>query len=860
MFGSLLILLPVIGIAVQAAPWQSHSDASSIELRSPTGFPRMSRVANETSIGTGTSVSSTVVVSSTTGLVPPSSQTASTTDTASTSTNATSTSSTPTAYSSQDACASVSTLVKAFTIDMPPLERNVPAEIAYQCLHSIPFNQTAALDLLKSIRPYMEWQTTLSYVKDPPKEYALNVQPGFDFWKAFDAVEHNVVDGVYKSEYDFGWDLYQANQQVHDGHFTFVPDSVGKIFIFGRTTPLVSVSDDGKSLPVVYAYADIVASSFGNSTFQPSPITMIDGQNTTQFLEDWSQYGTLQDRDALWNNLFYSPAQVSLGTAGTSTGTFVGRGRGRFVYPGANTTFSFANGSTITHENFAKVLVDFKNISSGADIYKQYFIVTPRAYANASEINKKETNNTIDNSKPDHPEKPAAMKTVPAPGYPTPILRQRHNINGGYFLDQPGFEHVAVLTVGSFVSNEGQEVEFQNINDGFIAAAKAANKTKLIIDLSANGGGTILQGYDLFKQLFPNLEPYGGTRFRAHTALDNLGEMYSEAAAPYTHNPNQTDKILEVVSSSWNYRSDMDVNGKPFSDWEAKYGPHQHGPSNDSFTSIIRWNLTDPLQPLNSGGIYVSGYQGRSNITTPPWQSEDIILVYDGYCASTCAIFAEFMHRQANVKTIALGGRPTTHPMQGVGGVKGTNTFPLSYIFTSITSALSWSDPWIKKSLNDTVLTQYTQLPMARSGSSPSVNSRDGIRHGDEGNLPLQFLYEPADCRIFYTAAMVVDQSAVWRTVADTVWGKGNACVAGDNNFNGDEVSEFPGFAEKDGGRGSGGEASVDDEGEGEREDFLQHISADIDVEEIWEGLQQWDLEDDVVMSGTRGGECITLP
>lgn len=133
----------------------------------------MSRVANETSIGTGTSVSSTVVVSSTTGLVPPSSQTASTTDTASTSTNATSTSSTPTAYSSQDACASVSTLVKAFTIDMPPLERNVPAEIAYQCLHSIPFNQTAALDLLKSIRPYMEWQTTLSYVKDPPKEVRL---------------------------------------------------------------------------------------------------------------------------------------------------------------------------------------------------------------------------------------------------------------------------------------------------------------------------------------------------------------------------------------------------------------------------------------------------------------------------------------------------------------------------------------------------------------------------------------------------------------------------------------------------------------------------------------------------------------
>lgn len=106
---------------------------------------------------------------------------------------------------------------------------------------------------------------------------------------------------------------------------------IGTVFTFARPVPLVSVSSDGKELPKTYVYADVLAESFGNATFAPSPITHINGQDAQEYLENWAQYGSLQDRDALYNNVFYELATVSLGPTGSGIGTFAGSGRGRYV-------------------------------------------------------------------------------------------------------------------------------------------------------------------------------------------------------------------------------------------------------------------------------------------------------------------------------------------------------------------------------------------------------------------------------------------------------------------------------------------------------------------------------------------------
>lgn len=340
-----------------------------------------------------------------------------------------------------------------------------------------------------------------------------------------------------------------------------------------------------------------------------------------------------------------------------------------------------------------------------------------------------------------------------------------------------------MLSVPSFVGLGSAEVEFQNVNSELIAAALAANKTKLIIDVSANGGGTILQGYDLFKQLFPSILPYGANRFRAHEAFNQLGIDYSALAALFHRSLSENETVQEIESAPYNYRSDANVTYHPFTSWAEKYGPHEYGPANDTFTSIIRWNLSDVLTPDNSGGIYVSGYLNRSNVTVQPFARQDIIIVYDGYCASTCTIFSEFMRQQAGVKTIALGGRPNKDIIQAVGGVKGTNDIPYEDMLDAIIVDLQFANASYAAYLNTTVFSTYNDLPLLRAASAPVVNARDGIRQGDATETPLQFVYEPADCRIFYTPEMVVSEEAVWKTVADTVWGGQDACVAGSNDF-----------------------------------------------------------------------------
>lgn len=110
-----------------------------------------------------------------------------------------------------------------------------------------------------------------------------------------------------------------------------MPDVVGTVFKWARAVPLVSVSADGKELPKPFVYADVLAESYSNANFTPSAITKINGQEAIEFLEAISQRGSLQDRDALYNTVFYELAPVSLGPTGTGIGTFAGSGRGRFV-------------------------------------------------------------------------------------------------------------------------------------------------------------------------------------------------------------------------------------------------------------------------------------------------------------------------------------------------------------------------------------------------------------------------------------------------------------------------------------------------------------------------------------------------
>lgn len=160
-------------------------------------------------------------------------------------------------------------------------------------------------------------------------------------------------------------------------------------------------------------------------------------------------------------------------------------------------------------------------------------------------------------------------------------------------------------------------------------------------------------------------------------------------------------------------------------------------------------------------------------------------MLSDGACGSTCAIFAEFMKSQAGVQAIAVGGRKQYGPMQWVGGTKGSNDQAISDIAEQ---ALELSgdanadeqklfQPWVEDGAFEAVNQTIMRLgPDPSTGSN--VNWKNNYRQGDSSFTPLQYVYEAADCRFFYTPAMAVKQSLVWQRAYDIRWGNGS-CVAG---------------------------------------------------------------------------------
>lgn len=77
--------------------------------------------------------------------------------------------------------------------------------------------------------------------------------PPVDIMAGFDEIRSNVTSGRIQGEFAFQRSINDLIIKAHDGHFSYVMDIL-PVFSFVRsdTGPLVSVSEDGKSLPKIY--------------------------------------------------------------------------------------------------------------------------------------------------------------------------------------------------------------------------------------------------------------------------------------------------------------------------------------------------------------------------------------------------------------------------------------------------------------------------------------------------------------------------------------------------------------------------------------------------------------------------------
>ncbi|KAJ5503316.1 hypothetical protein N7463_006190 [Penicillium fimorum] len=362
--------------------------------------------------------------------------------------------------------------------------------------------------------------------------------------------------------------------------------------------------------------------------------------------------------------------------------------------------------------------------------------------------------------------------------YPRPVVHDSKHLIQGYYLNENEYRDVAVLQIPTFKLDGEIPKTFSQTARRFVNQSIADGKTKMIIDLSGNGGGDINIGLNIFRIFFPHENIDTRTRFRATELIYLMGKVFSsdQAHGFYADFPLDLPLVAHLaVTPNQN---------ETFGSWEELYGPKdiQGVPMSQLYSTFNFTSASTEDDPI----------AGYGNVTpthaSQPFKAENIIIMTDGYCASTCVILAKLLQEQG-VQSIAFGGRPRHAPMQLLGGVKGGQYWSLTtisrYVREAYTIAVNASEMEIPI-LTAEEMRRYREIspPPTQSFSlrfdihgSSGVNFRNAYSERD-GETPLQFIYESASCRLFFTAENYVRPATLWLAAAAAMFGNGS-CVPG---------------------------------------------------------------------------------
>ncbi|EMD87799.1 hypothetical protein COCC4DRAFT_199910 [Bipolaris maydis ATCC 48331] len=650
---------------------------------------------------------------------------------------------------------------------------------AYLCLTSVPFNPAVATRFITYINDTVQFQSTLAYLRDPPAGYQ---QPAVDILSGLTQIQNNITAQVYKNQYQFEVDVQHLLDSAHDGHL-YQRGGIMAAFSFLAPYSITAASPDGASLPKLYITNDLVKSR--DEGWTPSAISKINNVDAVEYVTKLASINAVGgiEPNADWNQVFYTPALAIQGSGGIWDS-------GVRYYPGDEIELVMENGTDYIDYWLALWMEPYRTgpLTTGGDLYN-YFVLNflPDSY---------DTNGSFYNPAYDPGEQPVnttepvvepapqeSWKTISNGAYPDPDVRQlglsvrTDGVVSGYFLPQV---NAATLSIPSFAQYSDSIGDFSGAVSEFISNTTEQGLKRVVIDLQQNTGGTVELAFSMFKRFFPDVDPYAGSRRRNQHLGGIIGEVYeSYFNSLNPSDPDYDDFLADefVVTPRLNAAT-----GQNFTSWAEYTGPVLE--KGDSFSLTERYNLSNSAftSALFEGWVPL-GYAPENPLgyNTPPFAAENIVILTDGACSSTCALLVE-MFKQVGVRTIAVGGRPATGPMQAVGGNRGAAVYSgdqIDYDIGIISNPLLNVD-------NATLATvpQLTENNYRDSGvftAALGVNLRDQVRPND--TEPLQFKYEPADCRIFYTLANVFNYTRLWSDAVTAIFDDSSKCVSGSTGF-----------------------------------------------------------------------------
>ncbi|KAG0204408.1 hypothetical protein BGX28_003624 [Mortierella sp. GBA30] len=355
---------------------------------------------------------------------------------------------------------------------------------------------------------------------------------------------------------------------------------------------------------------------------------------------------------------------------------------------------------------------------------------------------------------------------------------------------------------------------YSNIDEGF-AALEAAGAERLIIDLQNNSGGIICWGRYVLQTLFPHTidAPYI-YNLRASPLAQALAKatfaFEQDATSPYIGlvNPDSGD---EVNDDSWM------IPGATLPGREGRFSEKV----TDRYCAAV-----DDIKGSSDDGAF---------------KAENMVILTNGFCGSTCAVLALQLHERYGVQSVAIGGHH--------GESMAFTSFPGGAVQANCTQ-------WVNRvqdifdTLPDSAHKERFRalLPQQLPANGQLAFTFRQVMSALYPDKVAEYMRVPSEFRMDYTSARFRMPSILWEDVREEVWGAITPETSKEDNGN-EEEEEWTGEeADVPGGQSAQVDKTVDGVGAGvvvvvddEMDEELQRAAEEADREDIaW--MQRFDV------------------
>lgn len=144
---------------------------------------------------------------------------------------------------STEPCAQIS---NSYAANQDP---NISADLALECLMSMPFDTDAAATWIDEYTKYLQFQSDLEILEDSPATYpSTNV----DLLGGLQSIRTKATGGKYTSQYQFDEAIQDLINSANDGHLWVETCSTSAFAFYTDVGGIASFSTDGSSPPSLY--------------------------------------------------------------------------------------------------------------------------------------------------------------------------------------------------------------------------------------------------------------------------------------------------------------------------------------------------------------------------------------------------------------------------------------------------------------------------------------------------------------------------------------------------------------------------------------------------------------------------------